>query len=456
MLFDRFVFRVVQRTAWRRRPPAARAAMIHRPLCHARVRLAAGAFALLVGAGLGAQGTEPPLGATLEGMLLEARAQHPELRAMQLEAQAAAQRVKPAGSLRDPMLGIEWRDVTNEMSGGNPNLLPARVGSTRYQFKQSFAPWGARAARRDVAVAGAEEAEARAGATWTELALRVKTAWARWEQTHAQLAQTRELLALIERLEAVAQARYAAGVAAQQDALRAQVERTTLLTELALLAADRAVTQARLNGLMQRPTEAALAPPRLRDAPVLAAVPLPADLRNRVLATSPQLAAEDARIRGAERTQDAVLANRWPEVTLGIAPIQTRNRIAEWELMLEVSLPLQQGSRRAEEAEAQLMVQAARARRAALASETLTQLDEMLATLGALLEIDRTTARTLLPQAELTLQAALAGYETAKVDFATVLEAQRQIRQAQLTVIRNRAEIRLRVAEIERLIGADL
>ena len=33
----------------------------------------------------------------------------------------------------------------------------------------------------------------------------------------------------------------------------------------------------------------------------------------------------------------------------------------------------------------------------------------------------------LLPQAELTFQAALAGYESGKVDFATLLDAQREL-----------------------------
>ncbi|HRD96873.1 MAG TPA: TolC family protein, partial [Rubrivivax sp.] len=59
-------------------------------------------------------------------------------------------------------------------------------------------------------------------------------------------------------------------------------------------------------------------------------------------------------------------------------------------------------------------------------------------------------------QASLTLQAALAGYETGKLDFATVLEAQRQVRAAQLNLIRTRAETRTRLAEIERLLGEEL
>jgi outer membrane protein TolC len=408
--------------------------------------------------GAAADGIAPaaPPGATLQSLLTLARERHPELRAMQYEAEAAAQRVGPAGALPDPMLNTELRDVTNEMTGGSFNLLPARVGSTRYQFRQTFPAWGQRDAKRDAAQASADEAAFRASATWADLALRVKTAYARWQQAHAALEQSREILALTNRFEAVAQARYASGLAPQQDAIRAQVERTNVATEIALLEAELATLRVRINGLLARPAEAPLAPPRI-DAPLPAPAQLDgAALRERVLARNPQLAAEDARVRAAEKTKDVVWSNRYPEFTFGVAPIQTRNRISEWELMFEINIPLQQDTRRADEREALSMLAAAQARKEAAANDLLAMLGEQLAALEAARQVEALTQSSLLPQASLTLQAALAGYETGKVDFATVLEAQRQIRQAQLNLIRTRAEARMRLAEIERLLGEEL
>ena len=63
---------------------------------------------------------------------------------------------------------------------------------------------------------------------------------------------------------------------------------------------------------------------------------------------------------------------------------------------------------------------------------------------------------SLLPQAELTFNAALAGYENAKVDFATLLDAQRQIRMARQNQIKAQFEGQVRLAEIEKLLGEDL
>lgn len=421
-----------------------------------RLLQAAGAALLLASAFVMSSASAAELGATLDGLLAHARERHPELRAMRHEAEAAAERIVPAGSLPDPMFQAELRDVTNEMSGGSPNLLPARVGSTRYQLRQTFPAWGSRDAKRDAARAGADEATLRAEATWTELAMRIKTAYAAWQRLHAQIEQQRELLALVDRMESAAQVRYAGGLAPQQDAIRAQLERTAMASELATLESELTGTRARINSLLTRPTDAPLAAPLGQDAlPTLARLDMAA-LRERVLARNPALAAEDARIRAAEKTRDAVYSNRYPEFTIGVAPVQTRNRISEWELMFEVNIPLQQKSRRAEEREALAMLSAAQARKEAAANEALSQLGEALSALEAARRVATLTQTSLLPQAEISLQSALAGYETGKVDFATVLEAQRQIRQARLTLIRTQAEARTRVAEIERLLGGDL
>lgn len=419
-------------------------------------RRAAAALALAIVCSAAAAQPAADLGATLEGLLAYAKERHPELRAMRHEADAAAQRVVPAGALPDPMFQVELRDVTNEMSGGSVNLLPARVGATRYQIRQTFPAWGSRDAKRDAATAAADEAARRADATWAELAMRIKTAYARYRQASESLAQTRALLDLVDRLERVAQARYAGGLAAQQDAIRAQVERTSMASDIAMLESELQSARVRINGLLVRPAEAPLAEPRGEAAlPALARLDAAA-LRERVLARNPQLAAEAARIRAAERSKDAVFANRYPEFTFGVSPIQTRNRVSEWELMFEINIPLQQKARRSEEAEAAAMLAAAQARREAIATEALAALGENLAALEAAHRVETLTAASLLPQSEVTLQAALAGYETGKVDFATVLDAQRQIRQARLTLIRTRAEARMRLAEIERLLGDEL
>jgi hypothetical protein len=130
-----------------------------------------------------AQPQTPPLGADVDSLLSYARQVNPEYASMRAEAVAAQERIYPAGALADPMFTTELRDITN---GGDSSasLLPGRVGSTRYIVTQSLPWWGKRDLKRDVASAGAVEAQARASLAWTEVAMRIKTAHAQRYQLH--------------------------------------------------------------------------------------------------------------------------------------------------------------------------------------------------------------------------------------------------------------------------------
>jgi outer membrane protein TolC len=121
--------------------------------------------------------------------------------------------------------------------------------------------------------------------------------------------------------------------------------------------------------------------------------------------------------------------------------------------MLEVNIPLQQETRRAQERESQAMLDAARARQEATAQQLLSELAEQLAALEAAGHVEALVRDSLLPKAELTFQSALASYEVTKVDFATLLDAQRQIRQARQSLIRAQQEAQIRLAAIEKLTG---
>ena len=199
----------------------------------------------------------------------------------------------------------------------------------------------------------------------------------------------------------------------------------------------------------------------LRPPDVLRPMPTPARLdfaalEARLRAANPWLQADEARIRTAESNRDLTYRNRYPDLSLGVSPIQTRNRVNEWEVMLELNIPLQQESRRSQEREAERMLDAARMRREASLNQALSDLGESLAGLEAARRLEQLTETQMLPQAELGFRAALAAFENGRVDFATLLDAQRQIRKARQDLVKARAEQRIRLAEIERLVGEDL
>lgn len=399
---------------------------------------------------------ERMIGGRVESLLEFARDRHPEFAALRAEAAAAEARIEPAGALPDPTLRTELRNVTNAGSDASGNVLPARVGSTRYVIEQPLPWFGKRDLRRDVAGAGAEEAGAKARAGWTELATRIKLTYAQHHVHLTSIRYARENIDLMRRVAEIARARYAAGLGGQQDALRAQAEVTAMQTDLAMLEGESTQASARMRALLGRPENVKLRPPeQLRPLPP-ASVLDPAALEARLRAGNPQLAADAARIAGAEKGRELVERNRYPDVSLGVAPIQTRNRVSEWELMFQINIPLQQESRRAQEREAELNLEAARLRRQGTLNQALSDLSEALAGLEVARRLEELVGTAQLPQAELNLNAALAGYETGRTDFAAVLDAHRQLRKARLDLVRARGDQQVRMAEIERVLGEDL
>jgi len=410
--------------------------------------------AILAASAMTAAAQEAVPGANVDSLLNYARTHNPEYAAMRFEADAASERVLPAGALPDPTLRVEMMDVTNRGQESSPSLLPARVGSTRYTVIQPLPFWGKRQLKRAVASAEADSARSAATATWTDLAARVKVAYAERYRVTVSVRLTSEMLDLARRLAQIAQARYASGLAPQQDVLRAQLEQTTMTSDLIAMEMDQHHMHARINGLLRRPDGAPLADPvALRPIPAL---PPMEELQQRLAEGNPQLATQQLKLTAAEKNSELVARNRYPDFALGIFPTQAGRGVSEWGVMLELNIPLQQDSRRAQEREARAMIAAAQARREALHTQMASELALDFAALEAALRTEALARVSLKPQSELNYQSALVAYQNGKVDFATLLEAQRQIRRSRLEELKAQVEAQLRLADIERLIGEDL
>jgi outer membrane protein TolC len=394
-------------------------------------------------------------GATVQSLLAWASDRNPELAGMRHEVRAADERVLPAGALMDPKFKMELQDITR-MGEQNPTLFPSDVGATAYSLTQEL-PWtGKRDLKRDIAALEAEGARGRARQSWSELAARIKAAFAQRYMLQANQRLVGENLDLMLQLEKVMQVRYAGGLASQQDITRIHVEHTGMRAELVELASQLRQTQNRINTLLGRSSNAPLAA-----SDSLRALPEPAQLEftalaERLRAASPQLSAESVRVQSAQKSRDLAYKSRYPDFMVGLNAMQRQGDVKEWGLMFEVNLPLRDGVLRSQEREAEAMLAAAQSRQEALANQTLADLADNLSALEAARQTEHLMTYSLMPQAELTWQSALAGYENGKADFSMLLDAQRQIRQAQLSRLKSQLEAQLRLAEIERLLGEDL
>lgn len=403
-----------------------------------------------------AQAAEPPLGAEVQGLLNHAREHNPGFAAMRHEAEAAAQRVEPAGALPDPVLRAELQDFTNQGTDKGASLLPSQVGSTRYLLMQSVPWFGKRDLQRGVAEAQAEQAQGQAAGTWADLSGQIKSLFAMRYYLAGSERLARQTLVLLDNLERIARTRYANSLATQQDVIRVQVEKTALQGELVALQGELHHTHARMNALLSRPADAPLEEPAGLPAPPPAAKLDEAALLERLHARNPQLRAAVAQLDSAGKSRDLAYINRYPGFTFGIAPMQSGSAVRSWDLMVELNIPLQQSSRRSQEREAEAMLAASSARKESLVNQIESALSENLFAFDVARRTAALVETRLLPQAELNYRSALAGYETGKVEFAMLIEAQRQTLKSRQQLLQAQSNMQTRLAEIEKLLGEEL
>ncbi|HAJ72585.1 MAG TPA: TolC family protein [Methylophilaceae bacterium] len=396
-----------------------------------------------------------PIGANVQELLHWADEHNPELAAMRYETDAASERIAPAGALPDPLLRVELQDFAGRDAPDGFNPLPGKGNGTKYTLMQSFPLWGKRDLRREVATAQLEQFKGHRLVSVAETHARIKNAYALYFQTVGLKKLNEKILTLLGDLESVTRVRYASGLVPQQDAIRAQVEKTTLQSEIISLEAEQEQAKARLNAILGRAQDAPLSElPALRHLP-----PEKLDsagLQQKAIRNSPQLATQSAEISVADANKRLIEKNRYPDLTLGIAPTQRGSNISSWEAMVEVNIPIRLDTRRSQENEATAMLIAARERRSGVENQVIGELQENIVAFEAAEKQGQLITYTLLPQAELTFRSALAGYENGKVDFATLLDAQKAIRLARQGQLKMRVEQEIRLAEIEKMIGEDL
>lgn len=397
---------------------------------------------------------DPSLGSNLVGLLDYAREHNPDLAASRLDAEAALQRAQPAGALPDPVLRIERNDITNQGMNLNPNI--SVMPTQRYLLSQTLPWFGKRDLQRGIATAQAEQAKEQAVANWSDLANRIKTSYATDYYLVASEHLTQQTLELLGNLEHIVMERYAHGLSSQQDVVRVQLETTTLLGELIGIQDEHHHASAQLNSLLSRPVNAPLAEP-VQPRPLPPAEKLDESaLLEKLRVHNPQLQIADAQIQSADKSRDLAHANRYPGFTLGVARTQFNNSMNTWDVMVELNVPLQQSSRHSQEHEAEAMFSAANERKQSALNQAESSLSENISALDSARRTETLVATRLIPQSELTYQAALAGYETGKVDFATLIDAQRQILQARQQQLKAQLEAQLRLADIEKLLGEEL
>lgn len=392
---------------------------------------------------LGEEPLQAPL--TADAFTEAVLAHNASLEAMRQAVLAAVARVKPAGSLDDPMLSVS----------APPRTFGATAGpSGDVEVSQSFPWWGTLDARREVARADAEASGQDLDALRLHLAGLARGAFADWVFVHRALAINAANVSVLDALRNVARIRYSTGQAPQEDVLQADVERAMLKQQRLEWERDLTMAQAHMNALVDRAPQSPLPPPAGLPAP--SALPAEEILAQRALG-HPKLQALADEERAAEARQRLAEKERFPKfgASAGYNSMWADPAMRPM-VGLSITVPIDQGKYRAA-----LDAAHAEARRAAstLEDQQAALLADLSADYAAVREAARSAALyrdELVPLAQSTLDVARAEYGSGHGDFLNVLTAEQHRLATQLGFARVQSEYFRALAELDRASGGGL
>src|SRR5256886_4181360 len=278
--------------------------------------LIASAFVIASGGPAHAQDSAPVAGDSgLQSLVAEALARTPTVAQRQAAVRAATLRIRPGGSLPDPMLTVGVMDL----------VLP------HFEFNQSDfteadlelsqeTPWpGSLGARSRVMLAAAAGARAEEGTLRRDLTASMAVAYYRLGYTVTALETLRHQRELLEAAVQLSTTRYATGAAPQSDPVEAKLARDRLQSEAFALESERVAALAAVNALRNRTPGDSLGVVPMDPAQVRAGIsPLPPSdsLVALALAAHPRLAARRAAIEQATRTIQVERLGARPDFTL--------------------------------------------------------------------------------------------------------------------------------------------
>jgi outer membrane protein TolC len=393
----------------------------------------------------------------LEWCLDAAARGNPDIEFEAAGAEAAAHRIRPAGSLEDPRFG--YAAVNLPVSTFDFDSSP--MSGHQLELRQKLPFPGLLSSRKAAARAASDAAhESLADRRW-RVASEVERSWAALGFAQRALELTESNIDLLRQIAEIAEAKYRVGTGLQQDVLRAQVELTLLLEERLRRVATVRASAARLAALLDAPPATSF--PRTDELADASALPALAPLLGRLPETSPRLRALSRQVEEAERAHRAMQLEGYPDVDLGLGyrirseapgdPVSGDDFVSAG---LVFRLPVDRGKWRERVAERAALLRRAKASY----RSALVRLRDAVSSIHA--DLERADAEValletgLLPQTRQSLQSSRSGYRVDKVDFPSLVDSQVKLLEAQLSLVRAVADRRSAFAALEGAVGERL
>ncbi len=315
-------------------------------------------------------------------------------------------------------------------------------------------PWpGKRGLRGEAVRADTAVAYMDAGELAVRLESLTRSTFVEYYRARRELALVDENLEQLRQLRALAQSKYEARSATQQDMLQADVDLAELARRRIELAQAEKIAVARINTLAHRAPDMRLPPPpRAIEEPLpLPEAPL---LWQAALAQRPDLAAAAARVRAEQVAVQIARKEYMPDFDVGGRYDQFWDRVNQrGQLGVNMNVPLYQQRRDAAVQEACFRLSQRRAEYDQAVDDIRNEVQAAYEQTEASRQIVDLYNRQVVPAARQNVEAARAGYEANNLGFLSLVEAQRQLIDAQMKQVESLADYHRRMAELQQAVG---
>lgn len=422
----------------------------------------------------------------MPSLLERAQAVNPAIHSSLERAKAARARVSPAGARPDPMLMLGVINVpVRSLSFTQDDMTMKMVG-----IQQTLPYRGKLGLRQRVAEHEAAAVEARADSVRLAVMRDVKSAYFELVYLDSALAVVRRSGAVLSDIATVANARYAVGKGTQPEVLRAGLDATRLNESANALLEQRRSTLARLNALLDRPSDIPLVGPTISPQLIRAAVSEPAtssfvsqtlgaaitgsllppldELQLLALSSSPSIRAHREMTAAAGADVELSRKDYLPDVDVSLQYGQRSGYSATGHgalaaradmvsAVVTIPLPIQRGRKQ------NALVAASTADLAAVEAEQHDAENAVRADVARLyndIEHSRTLlalySRAIIPQGRATLASATAAYQSGTGDLVSALTAQMTVFELETSYYRALADFAQRIAELEAIVGTEI
>ncbi len=377
----------------------------------------AGFLVLLFVPGLSAADLPTPLSALLD----EAARNNPDILAARRGWQAATQVPSQVSTPPDPQLTVQHFSVGSPRPfAGYSNSEFAYIG---FGISQDLPYPGKLKLKGEAAQQDAAVSREKLETVKRSILQQVKEAY--FQVAYVQ--QTLEVLdrngKLLEQIERITDGRYRVGEGSQQDVLKAQLERTKLLREVAHHHELMDVQQAQLRKLLNRPLGAPdISTEQLVETPLRYTAN---ELLEKIRTENPQVAAQQEMVKRQSLQVEIARKDRYPDFSVQYMWQHTAEQFRNYYMLSfsaripiyrrrklnpEMNQAVEELGRSQREYESQVQTAFFDVRNQYIAADTASQM----------LKIYR---EGLIPQALATYQAGLASYQTGTLDFESLFSA---------------------------------